>query len=145
MTLGDQMAQIAPMRGIAVILEVLPARGIGQSVLELLLQRYLGVCDRLALQTVDWIRQALQDTADGRLGVVAGRDGAAGFLDCLDCGGTGARHDDVDGGAEGDGAAGKQLHTIFDAVHAAGFGELFYGDGGVGVKAAGVDPVLDAV
>lgn len=124
----DQVAHVTPVGRVTVVLNVLSAGRIGKSV-------FVAGCGRggfgmlfhalglLALHTVDGVCLALEDTRDGRAGVVAGCDGATSFLDCGNGGGAGAAYDNVDGvGKSGFGvcsAAGEQLDTVLDAVEAA--------------------------
>lgn len=135
------MAQVSPVRGIPVVFDILSARRIRQPVLESR-ARCRG---RGTLDAVDGVGLALEHACDGWFGVVAGGDFAAGGFDGGDCRGRGAADDNVDGSGEGLGAASEQLDAVFGAVDAARGGQLFDGDGFVGVQTAGVDPGLQAV
>jgi hypothetical protein len=135
------MAQVTSVRRISVVLDILSAGRVGQSVLEL----GAGCGRSSALDAVNGICVALEDARDGGFGVVAGGEFAAGGLDGLDGGRTGAADDDFDGGGEFFGAAGEQLDAVFDAVDAARLCQFLECDGFVWVQTACVDPGLEAV
>jgi hypothetical protein len=111
----QHMAQVTSVRRISVVLDILSAGRVGESVLEL----RAGCGRSSALDAVDGVCVALEDARDGGLGVVAGGEFAAGGLDGCDGFGAGAADDDFDGGGEFLGAAGEQLDAVFDAVDAA--------------------------
>jgi hypothetical protein len=115
LALLQHMAQVTSVRGISVVLDILSAGRVGESVLEL----RAGCGRSSALDAVDGVCVALEDARDGGLGVVAGGEFAAGGLDGCDGFGAGAADDDFDGGGEFLGAAGEQLDAVFDAVDAA--------------------------
>lgn len=126
---------------VSVVFNVLSAGRIGQSVLEF----GAGCGRRSALDAVDGVCLAPKDARDGRLGVVAGNDLAAGGFDGLDGCSTGAADDDFDGSCELLGATGEQLDTILDTVNAARLCEFLESDGFVWIETASVNPCLKAV
>lgn len=157
MTLLHQMAQVASMRRVTVILQILSARRVRQPIPKLLpllthsLRHSLCALDLQrrhlypALQAVHRIHLTAHDLLDGEFGVVPRRDCAAELFHGVDGFGACAGYDDVNRCGELFFAASEELHAVFDAVDAAAVGELGEGDGLGWVEAAGVDPVLDAV
>ena len=157
--LTNRMSQIPPHGRIPIILQILSARRIGQSILEphplnpldgvaahaYLVQRR--IVQRLGIppQTDEWRRLPLLDPMDGVFGVESGCDGATEGFHGGDGGGRGARYDDVDRGGQLVCAAGQELDAVLGAVDGAGLGEFFDGDGIAGIDALLVDPVLDLV
>lgn len=149
------------MRRITIILNVPTTRRIRQPVLQpqtlhntrlgdilgrtLCLQQRLGPTFSRPRQRDERVRLHAEDMADGGAGVEAGCQGAAGGFDSGDCGGGGARDDEVDGLFEGCGGAAEDLDAVLGLVDAAGVGEFADGDGAGWVDAALVDPFLDAL
>jgi len=135
LALGDQIAQITPMRRVTVILEILPARRIRQSVPESLLRerserghdvdiarllcrrtRFFFERKDAALQAFERMTVAFEHALDRWACVVARRNGAASCFDGGDGGRRGPAYNDVDWCGESHGAAGEQFDAVFDAV-----------------------------
>lgn len=142
MSLWHHMAQIPPMRRIPIVLNILPARRIGQPIIPFLLPLLLPFLN-LTQQRVDRIRLSLPNPLDRERGVVSCRHCTACGFDGGDCGGRGARDYYVDGNGDGGIAFSEELHTIANVRDAPGLEQLADGDGAGGVKAALGDPVLD--
>lgn len=145
----EQMAQIAAVGRISVVLEVPTVGGIGQSLepgARLGIGQGLGdVLGANGQRRLAADGLAGEQVADAVLCVVAGDDAAAGSLNGGNGVGGGARHHDVDGGAQHGLAAREQLDAVLDAADEPALDDFLDGDLLGGVEAAGVDPVLQVV
>jgi hypothetical protein len=158
------MRQIPPMRRITIILNIPSLRRIRQAVFLRLridnslplhprrrsphlrkLVQLLGATGTVPRGREERVRFAVEDAADGRGRVVACCDGAAGGFDGGDGGGGGARGDDVNGLFKGFAAVAEDLEAVDGSAGAFAVVELFHCYWAVGVDAALVDPVLEAV
>lgn len=109
------------MRGIPVVLDILSACGIGQSVFVLCrLGFVVEAVGEFGLQTVGWMALALEDAPHGVVCVVTGCDGAAGGFDGCNGGGGGTADSDIDWAGEGGGAASEQLDAASHVVAVVG-------------------------
>lgn len=157
------MAQIASVRRITVVFDVLSVGRVWQAVLvphalhDLGLDNWpvthtQGLVEELVTSLLrpcrrqEWMCLSPQNPLDGGAGVEPRRHRSARSFDGGDGGGRGAGDDDVDGLLQSTiFSSAKQLDTVFGLVNAAGLGKFLDSDGPVRVDAALVDPLLDAI
>lgn len=162
------------MGRVTVVLDILSIRRIRQAIRVALLAHDAGLINRAAFnaqETINRLRATLfgprqrnkrvrftaQNPLNRGTGVIPRCDGSTGGLDGGNRRGRCTGNNDVDGLLEHTArnlslaavrlgrSPGEQLHAIFDAVDAAGFGQFLHGDRAGGINTALVDPVLDSV
>lgn len=143
------VAEVAPVRRVAVVLDVPTARGVGQPVpegaLPRLLQRRLDVLRAGGQRLRGALALALEQAPDAVLCVVPRDDLAAGALDRRDGRRRHPRHHDVDGRVHRARAPRQELDAVLGPADEARLDDLLGRDLLRRVEPPRVDPVLQPV